>query len=109
MNTNERIARGLGWTSHEFLVVGETITGWTRPDGLGESVPDYEHSLDALLETLGVLRERGWSFQLDLKSTGNNLIHPYRNDELDYAFELDGRDLPGVLALAVADALEASK
>lgn len=48
MNTNKRIARGLGtWY-------------W----------PDYEHSLDALLEPLGVLRERGWTWECGIDGIG---------------------------------------
>lgn len=70
VNVNERIARALGWrpwreanpqidwASMDDYYAG---WGWKSPAGKREpSLPDYEHSLDALLEPLAVLEGYSW-------------------------------------------------
>lgn len=103
MTANERIAIALGWYIGEY---GHIRT----PDGRYDvSIPDYEHSLDALLEPLGVLRERGWYWTVDTYPAGEYTFCIGRWDGKAKDIEQIGRDLVPVAALVVADALEASK
>lgn len=125
--TNERIRRGMGWYVSEEC---HDVLDRPLPDCWHSASPpskanvcpvlDYEHSLDALLEPLGVLRERGWTWLVESMDgtvyraciteweppmnvmTGTG--HGIKRDI--YA---DSPTPSEALALAVAEALEASK
>ena len=135
MNVNDRIALHMGWRTLEAdlrekvpasvdAVYAENpsmrhfdSTHWLTPNGRPSDIPDYEHSLDALLAPLGVLRERGWDQWEIVYDVGNS--EP-EEDVLATIEGLgpDGRRLKArgsghtpseALALAVAEALEANQ
>ena len=110
MTTNERIALALGW-----------VHGCNpeRCGGCVEGIPDYEHSLDALLEPLGVLRERGWTWLVecmdgDVYRAALTEWEPPMNvmggtgHGIKRDIYTDAATPSEALALAVAEALEAS-
>lgn len=138
-DTNERIARGLGRDAgegeHDWIyleaqstfacdrcyrsvapvVVEHLGNGRIRygnePDcrwPCVPDVPDYEHSLDALLEPLGVLRERGWAWNVSSSAFGNYRALVTRVEPFKAIYNTDATPSEA-LALAVAEALEASK
>lgn len=112
MNVNERIARGLGRTN--LMETHPDGAPWQYPwhlDGQpNRTLPDYEHSLDALLEPLGVLRERRWYTRLTYGDFIEVEIYymDLNGSEYDH-IRKEADTLPEALALAVAEALEASK
>ena len=127
MNVNERIARGLGFdieakAEHQLTtLIGDHNIEWCErccssvntccggeiaDVGPCEPVwPDYEHSLDALLEPLGVLRERGWELSIDTSLHSVTVWHFDMKRRFRYGFKML-EQMVEKTALAVADALE---
>jgi hypothetical protein len=129
MNVNERIARGLGFdieakAEHQWTtLIGDHNIEWCErccssvntccggeiaDVGPCEPVwPNYEHSLDALLPVLADHPEWFWSVRRRGSGRYDATIESLA---LDRAWVSPHYDTPSeALALAVADALEASK